>query len=312
MTKAALAKLLTAIIIMFVLCLPELFKTHQEIIVAMTCKDICSSDNITYVLSSFNISFVCFLQQGTQNDTVYLKVYVNQSHATSGNITNLCRKTRNDSQTSSQWFACVSKRSVYTLYQDLKSQALKVKGSLELEAKHIRPLYKHWDFTVSYAKEQRQPLNHVLLEIHIGESAAQNGGTGKESTNFSWGTRVGEDQKGHISISLKLESPVPYAMCTVKIIWLTLISFVFVLALIYITYNVVWRNKKSSAPLQIEYRFSPVTLQEHEYGKSTEPRSAKEVHLPWGKAKQRHSSASSQIKCVLLPISEQDHSACTE
>ncbi|XP_030048479.1 transmembrane protein 156 isoform X2 [Microcaecilia unicolor] len=283
MTKAALAKLLTAIIIMFVLCLPELFKTHQEIIVAMTCKDICSSDNITYVLSSFNISFVCFLQQGTQNDTVYLKVYVNQSHATSGNITNLCRKTRNDSQTSSQWFACVSKRSVYTLYQDLKSQALKVKGSLELEAKHIRPLYKHWDFTVSYAKEQRQPLNHVLLEIHIGESAAQNGGTGKESTNFSWGTRVGEDQKGHISISLKLESPVPF-----------------------------WRNKKSSAPLQIEYRFSPVTLQEHEYGKSTEPRSAKEVHLPWGKAKQRHSSASSQIKCVLLPISEQDHSACTE
>nr|XP_033785167.1 transmembrane protein 156 isoform X2 [Geotrypetes seraphini] len=236
---------------MFVLCLPELFKTHREIIVVMTCKDFCSSNNITYVLSSFNISFVCFLQQGAQNDTVRFKVYVNQNHATSSNITDLCRRTRNDSQITTEWFACVSKRSVYSLYQELKSQALKVKGSLELEAKHILPLYKHWDFTVLYAKEERQPLNHVLLEIHIGDPAAKNDDTDKKGTNLSWGTRVREDQKGHINISLTLEIPMPHAMCTVKIIWLTLISFVFVLAMIYITYNVVWRNEKRLTPLPV-------------------------------------------------------------
>ncbi|XP_029440181.1 transmembrane protein 156 [Rhinatrema bivittatum] len=243
MTKAALTKLLLTVMVMFIVCLPELFKMHRDITVAMTCVDMRSSDSVTYFLSSLNISFICLLQEGTQNETVRLKVFINQSLDISANIPNLCQNTSNDPQTPPEWFACASKKSVYTVYQELKSQALKIKGSLELEAKPTLPLQKQWDFTVSYAEEERQPLTHFLLEIHIRDSATENEETDKGSTNLSQGAV--EDQRGRISFCLKLEIPVLYAMCKPKIVWLTLIPIVILLTLIFITYKVVWRKQKS-------------------------------------------------------------------
>ncbi|XP_011838972.1 PREDICTED: transmembrane protein 156 [Mandrillus leucophaeus] len=62
MTKTALLKLFVAIVITFILILPEYFKTPKERTLELSCLEVCLQSNFTYSLhtEAFQIAFECF------------------------------------------------------------------------------------------------------------------------------------------------------------------------------------------------------------------------------------------------------------
>ncbi|KAJ1214751.1 hypothetical protein NDU88_002367 [Pleurodeles waltl] len=314
--KSTLTKLLTAVGIMFIICLPELFKTHQGSTKVIICSEDCNQDKISYLLSSINIdSLVCLLQQIPPDKTVFLRIYMNYTYTATHRASGACGNTSHDIQPS-DWFVCETEGSVNSLYHQLRSQESKSKGSLELNRKNALPVLKHFHFTMSSAEETICESSTTLLQIDFSNST-KSVQAPMENSSFSRVTTMMEDGYDCINISLHLESSISGSICTVWVVWLVLILFVFLLALNIITYKVL-QDKESltrtqyGQRLELAVRHTSVTTDNTEHRPTTDIRRAKTMQVLSGETHRRRSSSFAYLNHNLAPIPECESLQCIE
>ncbi|NWI39207.1 TM156 protein, partial [Picathartes gymnocephalus] len=199
--------------------------------------DTCSSSNTTIPLCTFKNSYRRSVQQRRENQTILLKVIVNNSNFQ--NIPCICQSSRREQQTE-----CESKRDVNVDHQGSGSIAKKTKGSLEVKTEDVTYFYKYFNFTTVSKKEVEHSTNY-LMEIHINNSIVREGRAAEEQLNQSCLVAMIEDQNDCINISLQLKSSMEYPMCMTKITWLTTIAVVFVFTVSIVIYKIVQENKQN-------------------------------------------------------------------
>ncbi|XP_017600047.1 PREDICTED: transmembrane protein 156 isoform X3 [Corvus brachyrhynchos] len=241
--KPIVFRLALGIITVFILCLPEFFKIHEVNSVIMLCMDTCSSNNTTFPLCTFNNSYKRSVQQRRENQTILLKVIVNNSNFQ--NIPYICQSSWREQQSHPKQTECESKRDVNIDHQGSGSIAKKTKGSLEVKTEDVTYFYKYFNFTTVSKKEVEHNTNY-LMEIHINNSIVGGGNSAEEQLNHSCLVAMMEDQNDCMNISLQLKSYMEYPMCTTKIIWLTMISVVFVFTISIVIYKIVQESKQNS------------------------------------------------------------------
>ncbi|XP_034628855.1 transmembrane protein 156 isoform X1 [Trachemys scripta elegans] len=316
MRKADLLKLLTAIIIMFIVCLPEFFKTHEASTVIISCMDACSLNNVTFPVCAFNNSSESFLQQGSKKQTVFLKVFIN--YFDFQNTPSICQVSRTELQPCILNSTCESEDDMNVVHQGSRSEGKEreqgkrsayfreVRGSLDMKAKKFIYFHKHFNFTVGYVNEESEEYNiYYILEVLIRNSTTRRGNTTEESINHSCIAAMTEDQNGCINISLQLQPYVENTMCIPKIIWLVLIPFVFVLTVITVTYKVFQENKKH---IHSKYRaMAASVIQQKDIKSSKESTPTKVIQL-LSEPNQRRPAAITQTAEILPAIPEHEHS----
>ncbi|XP_010400094.1 transmembrane protein 156 isoform X3 [Corvus cornix cornix] len=205
--KPIVFRLALGIITVFILCLPEFFKIHEVNSVIMLCMDTCSSNNTTFPLCTFNNSYKRSVQQRRENQTILLKVIVNNSNFQ--NIPYICQSSWREQQSHPKQTECESKRDVNIDHQGSGSIAKKTKGSLEVKTEDVTYFYKYFNFTTVSKKEVEHNTNY-LMEIHINNSIVGGGNSAEEQLNHSCLVAMMEDQNDCMNISLQLKSYMEY------------------------------------------------------------------------------------------------------
>ncbi|NXI77731.1 TM156 protein, partial [Rhipidura dahli] len=198
--------------------------------------DTCSSNNTTFPLCTFNYSYKRSVQQRRENQTMLLKIIVNNSNVQ--NIPCICQLSWREQQSE-----CEAKRDANVDHQGSGSIAKKTKGSLEVKREDVTHFCKYFNFTMISKKEVEYNTNY-LMEIHINSSIVGEGNAAKEQLNHSCLAAMMEDQNDCMNISLQLKSYMEYPMCMTKIIWLTMISVVFVFTISIVIYKIVQEYKQ--------------------------------------------------------------------
>ncbi|NXU95819.1 TM156 protein, partial [Cettia cetti] len=204
--------------------------------------DTCSSSNTTFPLCTFNSSYKRSVQQRRENQTILLKVIVNNSSFQ--NIPCICQLSWREQLSHPKQTECKSKRDVNADHQGSGSIAKKTKGSLEVETENVTYFYRYFNFTTFSKKEVEQNINY-LMEIHINNSIVRGRNAADEQLNHSCLFAMVEDQNDCINISLQLKSYMEYPMCMAKITWLTMIPVVFVFTVSIVIYKIVQENKRN-------------------------------------------------------------------
>ncbi|NXJ30552.1 TM156 protein, partial [Dicrurus megarhynchus] len=213
--------------------------------------DTCSSNNTTFPLCTFNNSYKRSVQQRRENQTILLKVIVNNSDFQ--NIPCICQSSWREQQSHPKQTECESKRDVNVDHQGSGSIAKKslfqflfpkAKGSLEVKTEDVTYFHKYFNFTMVSKKEVEHNTNY-LMEIQINNSTVGGGNAAEEQLNHSCLLAMMEDQNDCMNISLQLKSHMEYPMCMTKIIWLAMISVVFVFTISIVIYKIVQENKQN-------------------------------------------------------------------
>ncbi|NXU39928.1 TM156 protein, partial [Drymodes brunneopygia] len=202
--------------------------------------DTCSSNNTTFPLCTFNNSYKRSVQQRRENQTILLKLILNNSNFQ--NIPCICQSSRREKQSHSKQTECESKKDVNVDHQG--SGPIAKKSSLEVKTEDVTYFYKYFHFTTVSKKEVEHTTNY-LMEIHINNSIIGGGNAAKEQPNHSCLVAMMEDQNHCINISLQLESYMEYPVCMTKITWLTMIPVVFVFTVSIVIYKIVQENKQN-------------------------------------------------------------------
>ncbi|KAL9851380.1 transmembrane protein 156 isoform 2-T3 [Geothlypis trichas] len=240
--KPVVFRLGLGIIIVFILCLPEFFKIHEANTIIVSCMDTCSSSNTTFPLCSFNNSYKTSVQQRRENQTILLKVIINNSNFQ--NISCICQSSWRERLSHPKQRECESKRDVNVDHQGSGSIAKKTKGSLEVKTENVTYFYKYFNFTTVFKKEVEHNMNY-LVEIHISNSSLRGQNVANKQLNHSCLLALMEDQNDCINSSLQLKSYMEYPMCMMKITWLTMIPVVFVFTVSIVIYKIVQENKRN-------------------------------------------------------------------
>ncbi|NXH35309.1 TM156 protein, partial [Myiagra hebetior] len=204
--------------------------------------DTCSSNNTTFPLCTFKNSYKTSVQQRRENQTILLKVIVNNSNFK--NIPCICQSSWREQHSHPKQTECESKRDVNVDHQGSGSIAKKTKDSLEVKTEDVTYFYKYFNVTTVSKKEVERNTNY-LMEIHINNSIVGGGNAAEEQLNHSCLVAMMEDQNDCMNISLQLKSYMEYPMCMTKIIWLTMISVVFVFTISIVIYKIVQENKQN-------------------------------------------------------------------
>ncbi|NXR81473.1 TM156 protein, partial [Pycnonotus jocosus] len=204
--------------------------------------DTCSSSNTTFPLCTFNNSYERSVPQRRENQTVLLKVIVNNSSFQ--NIPCICQSSWREQQSHPKQTECESKKDVNVDHQGSGSIAEKTKGSLEVKTENATYFCKYYNFTTVSKKEMEHNTNY-LMEIHINNSLVGGRNTADEQLNHSCLLAMMEDQNNCINISLQLKSYMEYPMCMMKITWFTMIPIVFVFTVSIVIYKIVQENKQN-------------------------------------------------------------------
>ncbi|KAM4899901.1 transmembrane protein 156 [Sylvia borin] len=241
--KPVVFRLALGIITVFILCLPEFFKVHEANTVMMSCMDTCSSSNTTFPLCTFNNSYKRSVQRRRENQTILLKVIVNNCNFQ--NIPCICQLSWWEQQSHPKQTECESKRNGNVDHQGSGSIAKKTKGSLEVKTENATYFYKYFNFTTVSKKEVEHNMNY-LMEIYINNSIVGGQNAADKELNHSCLLAIMEDQNNCINTSLQLKSYMEYPMCMTKITWLTMISVVFVFTISIVIYKILQENKQNS------------------------------------------------------------------
>ncbi|NXO21397.1 TM156 protein, partial [Cisticola juncidis] len=204
--------------------------------------DTCSSSNITFPLCTFNNSYKRSVQRRRGNQTILLKVIVNNSNFQ--NIPCICQSSWREQQSHPKQTECESERDVNVDHQESGSIAKKTKGSLEVKTEHVTRFYKYFNFTAIFKKEVEHNMNY-LMEIYINNSIVGGRNAADEQLSHSCLLAMMEDQNKCINISLQLKSYMEYPMCMTKITWLTMIPVVFVFTVSVVIYKIVQEKKQN-------------------------------------------------------------------
>ncbi|NXO89450.1 TM156 protein, partial [Certhia brachydactyla] len=217
--------------------------------------DTCSSSNTTFSLCTFNNSYQRSVQQRRENQTILLKVIVNNLNFQ--NIPCIRQSSWSEQQSHPKQTECESKRDVNVDHQGSGSIANKSKGSLEVKTENVTYFYKYLNFTTVSKKEVEHNTNY-LMEIHINNSIFRGRNAPNEQLNHSCFLAMMEDQNDCIKISLQLKSYMENPMCMMKIAWLTMVSVVFVFTVSFVIYKIVQENKQKYYKHQVATSVSTV------------------------------------------------------
>ncbi|XP_041435361.1 transmembrane protein 156-like isoform X2 [Xenopus laevis] len=243
MSKSALAKLLMAIIIIFIISIPELFKTLKGNSMILSCSDTCSSDTT-------HTSLRCFLQQSDQKN--FLETFSTNKQNISTIILNVCMNTSHDH---SQRYRCYPNKYLDPFHEHMNSSGDKAQVSFEIRGTYlVHPYEKHYFLLVNSKEDNKTSFS---LEIHPLNVSATT-----DSFNSPFVGKELKGQNGHMSVSLQFELYVPYYLDTLGIFWLVLISAVFVLALYSVVYKIFKVRKKSAAKIYLNDRGTTVKNKE--------------------------------------------------
>ncbi|NXA30992.1 TM156 protein, partial [Eudromia elegans] len=207
--------------------------------------DTCSLNNSIFPLCTFNNSCKSSLQR-RRNQTILLKAVVN--HPNFQNISCICQSSGREqrSHVKSSHNECESNRKRNVGPQEPRSvkKILPAKGSLEVKTEDLVYFYKYFNFTMLPENEDEHHT-YYMLEVHINSSIIRGGNGAAEHLNHSCLVAMTEDQNHCINVSLQLKSYAEYPMCMTKIVWLGMISLVFVFTLSTVAYKIVRENKQN-------------------------------------------------------------------
>ncbi|KAM4708301.1 transmembrane protein 156 isoform 2-T2 [Discoglossus pictus] len=290
MTKFVLVKLFTIILILFIVCIPEFFKT---------LKDAYSKED-PYLSLISNISFMCLLQEGQDENTNIVETFITQNLTVSVIILSDCP---NSSHAHPELLMCDTERPAHSV-QELGTQGTISNRSLEIRGNYL--LYHYKDFHFVLVNSEDSPLSVLFtLEIYVTNMVEKEEYATTDYRQFSSPAINLKTQPDTINISLQVNNYVPYYKCALGIIWLVLILFIVVIAFLVFVCNVI-QEKKS---LTVYYKNTRIVdnSNKEENTLSTNPQHLEHVQHSASKKKQRSYSAYS-----LSPIPEHGDSSYRE
>ncbi|XP_012387209.1 transmembrane protein 156 isoform X1 [Orcinus orca] len=241
MTNTALLKLLLAMVITFILILPEYFKTPNRNTLELSCLEVCLQRNFTYSFSSLNFSFVTFLQPIKETQTI-MGIFLN--HSSFQNFTRICQDITSEFKMCSSCLACESKGNMDFISQEQTSKVLIMRGSTEVKANDFHSPCQHFNFTVTPVVDHLEQCNITCnLKTHTRRSAIEEEDPNKE-TDINHTCRIMEHPTNCINISLHLEMDVKYFICSMKITWYVLVLLVFIFLLIFIIHKILEAHRR--------------------------------------------------------------------
>ncbi|XP_059743550.1 transmembrane protein 156 isoform X4 [Bos taurus] len=202
MTKTALLKLLLAIMIMFILILPEYFKAPKGNMLELSCLEVYLQQNFSYSFFSINASFVTFLQPIKETQTI-TGIFLN--HSNFQNFTRICQDITSELKTCFSCLACESKGNTDFIFQEQTSKVLIMRGSMEVKSNNFHSPCQHFNFTVTPTVDHLEEYNLTCnLKTHTGRSAIKEEDP-TEATSINRTCRIMEHPHNCINISFHLE-----------------------------------------------------------------------------------------------------------
>ncbi|XP_010623406.1 transmembrane protein 156 [Fukomys damarensis] len=241
MTKTVLLKLLVAIVITFILILPEYFKTSKGRLLELSCLEGCLKSNITYSLSSLNYSFVTFLQP--ERDTPSIKgLFLHCSNFQ--NFTSTCQEIISEFKMCSLCLVCESKGNVDFISQKQASKVLIMRRSMGRKAKDFFSPCQHFNFSVTAGVDQLEESNTTRsLRGHPRKPATVEEEPPKE--NFLNETcRITEYPNNCSHVSLLLEMDIKNITCSMKTTWYILVLLVFIFWIILMIHKILEGHRR--------------------------------------------------------------------
>ncbi|XP_010831884.1 PREDICTED: transmembrane protein 156 isoform X3 [Bison bison bison] len=202
MTKTALLKLLLAIMIMFILILPEYFQAPKGNMLELSCLEVYLQQNFSYSFFSINASFVTFLQPIKETQTI-TGIFLN--HSNFQNFTRICQDITSELKTCFSCLACESKGNTDFIFQEQTSKVLIMRGSMEVKSNNFHSPCQHFNFTVTPTVDHLEEYNLTCnLKTHTGRSAIKEEDP-TEATSINRTCRIMEHPHNCINISFHLE-----------------------------------------------------------------------------------------------------------
>ncbi|XP_077615066.1 transmembrane protein 156 isoform X1 [Crocuta crocuta] len=294
MTKTALFKLLLAIVITFILILPEHFKTPKGNILELSCLEVCLQPNFNYSLPSLNFSFVTFLKPIRETQTI-MGIFLN--HSNFQNFARICQGIMNEFQMCSSCLACESTKLMDFISREQTSKVLIMKGSTEVKANDFHSPCRHFNFTVAPTVDYLEEYNITCnLKTRTRKSASVEEDPNEEKS-MNHTCRIMEYLNNCTHVSLHLEMDVKSFTCSMKITWYVLVLVVFIFLLILTIHKILESYRRVWKWQSHKYKGTSVLLR----GKGSEKPRTLDVRVISG-TKQR--LPLTQVKKVLPPIPE--------
>ncbi|XP_038182861.1 transmembrane protein 156 isoform X3 [Arvicola amphibius] len=252
MTETAFLKLFVAIVVTFILVLPEFFKTPKERTRELTCREVCLLPNLTYPLPSFNFSSVTFLRPAEETQTV-MGLFPNHSSVQS--FTESCQGITNGFPMCSLCLVCESKGDVDFISQEQTSKGLITTGSMEVKANDFYSPCQHYNVTVALLVDPMKEYNATCTpEAHPGKPTGVEDPPRGDSLNHTCGIMENTSNCTHVSLHLAID--VKSVTCSVKITWYILVLLVFMVGIILIIHKILedhrrvqrWQKKGGKLP----------------------------------------------------------------
>lgn len=256
MTETAFLKLFVALVITFILVLPEFFKTPKERTRELSCLEVCFLPNFTYPLSSFNFSSVAFLQPAEETQTL---MGVLPNHSSFQSFAEICQGITSGLPMCSLCLVCESKGDVDFTSQEQTSKGLVMRGAKEVKASDFHSPCEYFNVTVALTADPVKEDTACAPEAHPGEAIAVDEDPVREKS-LSHSCRFTRNTKNCTHIFLRLEMDVKPVTCSTKITWYVLVLFVFMLGIIFIIYKILEDHRRAWRRQSHKYKSSSVLL----------------------------------------------------
>ncbi|XP_007522864.1 transmembrane protein 156 isoform X1 [Erinaceus europaeus] len=256
MAKTILLKFLLAVVITFILILPEYFKAPNGNTLELSCLEVCLQSNFTSSLP-LNISFVAFLPSARETQTV-LRLFLN--HSNFQNFTRICQDISREFKMCSSCLVCESQGNTDFISKEKTSKVLVMKGLMEEKANDFYSPCQHFNFTVPPLVDSLEEYNFSCnAKNHTRPEIMEEDSSKEKSTNTC---RITEHLNNCVHISLYLEMSVRTITCSMKITWYVLVLLVFVALLILIVHKVLEDLRRTQKWQSHKYKSTSVFLRE--------------------------------------------------
>ncbi|KAM4049134.1 transmembrane protein 156 [Anomaloglossus baeobatrachus] len=220
MTASLLLKLFIGITVVLIICIPEWFKNKEGISVNLSCIDPCLKDK-SYI-SRVTVTPLVSLLQGSENKELIEAA----QNATLSSI------TFGFNMNNSAVFFCALQRNTHQEAEEISVQGKPLNVSVNIRGQYFYYSEVEPHFVVMDSQDYEYLSVPFSLEIHISNLTGYNG---------TMDLLHHEDLKlvhDFINVSLHFESQVPFYTRPLGIIWLILISLVFVCGMVFMAYKV--------------------------------------------------------------------------
>ncbi|KAM8939517.1 transmembrane protein 156 [Pelodytes ibericus] len=229
MAKSVMIKLFIGIIIVLIICIPELIKTINESTVILSCVEAGVNERPNLSIAE-NASFLCQEQWDEVNiKSDVLETFISQRKTIAVTIVQICINT---SHNHSEKFYCVP------VYQE---QGNMTNCTLEIMGKFLLFSYQKFHFVLLNSEEN--PSSPLTLEIFITNVTDREQKLATNCVFSSCQTKEMSSQEDIITISMQFNSNVPYYTSTPGIIWLALLPVIFLSAVFMVIYKIITKNR---------------------------------------------------------------------